>query len=124
MDGALGGDRDPGESAEQALANLASTPTGVLTFLVQDIVFHLEGKLVGAAIGTPASIGQSLHPTFLVAIEDFVASLTGDTKLPAQISHCLTGQPASHELHSLIHYRTLLPRHHFPPPLKKGKSVT
>jgi hypothetical protein len=57
MDGALGGDRDPGESAEQALANLARTPAGVLTFLIQDIVFHLEGKLVSVAIGTPASIG-------------------------------------------------------------------
>jgi hypothetical protein len=91
MDGAFGWDGGVGESAEQTLANLASTPAGVLTFHVQNIAFHLEGKLVGVAIGTPASIGQSLHPTFLVAIEDLVASLAGDTKLPAKISRRLAG---------------------------------
>src|SRR5208282_6141788 len=85
MDGAFGWDGDVGESAKEALANLACAPTGVLTLHVQNIVFHLEGKLVGVAIGTPASIGQSVHPTFLIAIEDFVAGLTGDTKLPAKI---------------------------------------
>src|ERR1700676_1098653 len=89
MDGAFGGDGDVGESAEEALANLAGTPAGVLTLHVQNIVFHLEGKLVGVAIGTPASSGQSLHPRFLAAIEDFVAGLTGDTKLPEKISHRL-----------------------------------
>ena len=57
MDGAFGWDGEVGESAKEALANLAGTPAGVLPFLVQDIVFHLEGKLVGVAIGTPASIG-------------------------------------------------------------------
>jgi hypothetical protein len=45
---------------------LRGTPAGVLTLHVQDIVFHLEGKLVGVAIRTRASIGQSLHPTFLL----------------------------------------------------------
>jgi len=91
MDGAFGWDGDVGESAKEALANLACAPTGVLTLHVQNIVFHLEGKLVGVAIGTPASIGQSVHPTFLIAIEDFIAGLTGDTKLPAKISHRLAG---------------------------------
>jgi len=30
MDGALGGDGDPGKSAEEALANLAGTPAAML----------------------------------------------------------------------------------------------
>jgi hypothetical protein len=81
----------PGESAEQALSNLAGTPAGVLTLHVQNIVFHLEGKLVGVTIRTPASIGQSLHPAFLVAVEDFGAGLAGDPKLPTKISHRLAG---------------------------------
>src|SRR6202795_5405984 len=85
MDGAFGWDGDVGESAKEALANLAGAPADMLTLHVQNIVFHLEGKLVGVAIVTPASIGQSFHPTFLGAIEDFVAGLTGDTKLPAKI---------------------------------------
>src|ERR1700689_3198782 len=91
MDGTFGGDGDVGESANEALANLACTPAGVLTLHVQNIVFHLKGKLVGVAIGAPASIGQSPPPTFRVAIEVFVASLTGDTKLPTKISHRLAG---------------------------------
>src|ERR1700688_5100464 len=80
MDGAFGGDGDVGESAKEALANLACAPAGVLTLHVQNIVFHLEGKLVGVAIGTPASIGQSLHRPFLVAFVDFVAGLRRYTK--------------------------------------------
>src|SRR6202047_3902556 len=89
MDGTFGGDGDVGESAKEALANLAGAPAGMLTLHVQNIVFHLEGKLVGIAIGTSASIGKSFQHTLLVAIEDFVAGLTGDTKLPAKISHRL-----------------------------------
>src|ERR1035438_2723787 len=84
MDGAFGWDGDVGESAEEALANLACAPAGVLTLHVQNIVFHLEGKLVGIAIGTPASIGQSLYPAFLVAVEDFVAGLARDSKLRSE----------------------------------------
>src|SRR3984957_2775707 len=91
MDGAFGWDGDVGESAKEALANLAGAPAGVLTLHVQNIVFHLEGKLVGIAIGATTSIGQSPHPTFLVTIEDFVAGLAGDTKLPEKISHPLAG---------------------------------
>src|ERR1022692_2650284 len=87
MDGTFGGDGDVGESTKEALANLACAPAGVLTLHVQNIVFHLEGKLVGIAIGTPASIGQSLHPTFRGAIEDFGARLGGDTNPPEKISH-------------------------------------
>jgi hypothetical protein len=70
IDGAFGGDGDSGESAEEALANLAGTPTRVLALHVQDVVLHLKGELMGIAVRASASVGQPLHPTLLVAIED------------------------------------------------------
>src|SRR6266567_5146804 len=112
MDGALGRDGNSGESAQEALANLAGTPARVLALHVQDEVFHLEGKLIRIAVGPSASVRQPLHPTLLVATEDFVACLARDPKLPAEIRHFLAGWPASHELQPFIHHRTLLPRHH------------
>src|SRR5437868_9059245 len=84
MDGALGRDGNSGESAQQALANLAGTPARVLALHVQDEVFHLEGKLMGIAVGPSAAVRQPLHPTLLVATEDFVAGLARDPKLPAR----------------------------------------
>src|ERR1700740_1321505 len=89
MDGALGGDRNSGESAQQALANLAGTPAGVVALHILDEVFHLEGKLIGIAIGASASVRQPLHPAFLVAVEDLVTRLARDPKLPAEIRHLL-----------------------------------
>jgi hypothetical protein len=77
MDLAFGGNLDTGEPPAQALPDLTSTPAGVLTLNVQDIVLHLEGKLMGIATRAPAPVGQSLNPAFLVAIEDLVACLTG-----------------------------------------------
>src|ERR1700740_527642 len=89
MDGALGGDWNSGGSAQQALANLAGTPAGVLALHIQDEVFHLEGKLIGIAVGPSASVRQPLHPAFLVAVEDLVTRLARDPKLPAEIRHLL-----------------------------------
>src|SRR6266403_1385222 len=81
----------PGESAQEALANLAGTPGRVLALHVQDEVFHLEGKLMRIAVGPSAAVRQPLHPTLLVATEDFVACLARDPKLPAEIRHLLAG---------------------------------
>src|SRR5947207_449070 len=91
MDGAFGRDLDAGESADQALADLAGAPTGVLTLYVENVVLHLKGELMSIAIGTPASIRQPLHPTFLIAIEDFIPGFAGDPELPAQFRHWLAG---------------------------------
>jgi hypothetical protein len=91
MDRAFGGVLDTGEPPDQALSDLAGTPAAVLALHVQDIVLHLGGKLMGIAIGTPASVGQPLHPAFLVAIEDLVTCLTGDPELPAQFRNGLAG---------------------------------
>src|SRR5215469_11607283 len=71
---------------------------------------------------TAATIREPLHATLLVAIEDFITGLTGDSKLAAEFRHWLSPQPPRHKLKSLIHHRTLLPRHHSLP--ERGKSVT
>ncbi len=91
MDGALGRDGNTGEPPQQALADLARTPAGVLTLDVQNVVLYLKRKLVGIAIRTPASVGEPLNAAFLVAIEDLVARLTGNAKLPAKFRHRLAG---------------------------------
>src|SRR5439155_25725427 len=97
MDGAFGGKGNLGEPTEQALANFASTPTGVLVLHVQNVVFHLEREFVGVAERTPASVGEPVNAAFLIAIEDLVTGLAGDSELPAQFRHWLAGEPASHE---------------------------
>src|SRR5215469_1699965 len=124
MDGAFGRNGDAGEPADQTLADLARTPTGVLMLHVQDVVLHLEGELIGVAIGAPAPVGQPLHPTFLVAIKDLVAGLAGDPELPAQLRHGLASYVSSHKLKPVVHYRTLLPRHRFHFLPSGGGSVT
>ena len=92
VDRTLRGDRNPRKSANQALANFASTPAGMLTLPVQDKVFHLKRKLVGVAIGTAAAVGEPLNAAFLITIEDLVAGLTGNPKLSAQFRHRLAGE--------------------------------
>src|SRR5207302_8788562 len=102
--------------------DFARTPAGVLTLDVQDVVLDLERKLVGIAIRASASVREPLHAAFLITIEDLIAGLARDSKLPAKFRHRLAGWPASYKLQSFIHYRTLLPRHHSLP--FAGKSVT
>ena len=58
VDGTFGRDGNAAEPAQQALTDFASTPAGVLVLYVQDEIFDLEPKLVGAAIGTSASIRE------------------------------------------------------------------
>src|SRR6266478_5648804 len=89
----LAGIGDTGEPADQALSDLTSTPGGVLALHVQDIVLHLKRKLVGIPIGTPASVGQPLNVTFLIAIEDLITRLAGDLKLSAEFRLRLAGEP-------------------------------
>src|SRR4029077_1092361 len=115
MDGAVGGDGDAREPADQALADFASTPAGVLLLHVQDKVLRLKRMLVGIAIGTAAPVGQSLSAALLIAIENLVACLARDSKLPAQFRHGLAGGGGSHKLKPFIHHRTLLPRYRFLP---------
>jgi len=121
MDGAFGGKWDVGEAAQQSLADFPSAPTGMLTLHIQDVVLHLKGQLIGIAIGASASVGEPVNAAFLIAIEDLVAGLARDPELSAQIPHGLARESASYELNSLIHDRTLLPRHSLSSP--KGEKV-
>ena len=91
MDGAVGRNFDPRKSAHQALANLSCTPGGVLALHVQDVVLHLKRQLVRIVMWTPASIRESLNAAFLIAVEDLVAGLTRNPKLPAKFRHRLAG---------------------------------
>jgi len=75
----------------KAFADLASAPARMLVLYVQDEVFDLKRKLVGVAIWTSASVGQPLKATFLIAIENLVAGLAGNAKLPAKFRHWLAG---------------------------------
>ncbi len=83
MDGALRRRLDIRETAQQALANFTSTPAGVLVLHLQDVVLHLERKLIGVAIGTAAPVGQPLHTALLITIKDLVAGLAGNPELAA-----------------------------------------
>jgi hypothetical protein len=74
-----------------ALANLSRTPGGVLALHVQDEVLYLERQLVGIVVGTSASVSESLNAAFLITVEDLVAGLTGNPKLPAKFRHRLAG---------------------------------
>src|SRR5882757_1554879 len=112
MDGTFRRDGNIGEAAQQALTDFASTPAGVLVLYVQDEVFDLEWQPVGVAIRASASVREPLHAASLVTIDNLIAGLAGDAKLPAKFRHGLAGEPASHKLQPFIHYRTLLPRHH------------
>jgi len=91
MDGTFRWDGNTGESAQQALPDFASTPAGVLTLYVQDEVFDLERKAVGVAIRTSASVREPLQAAFLITIENLIAGLAGDAKLPAKFRHRLAG---------------------------------
>src|SRR5712691_3379928 len=85
MDGALDRDGDAGKPAEQAFANFASTPTGVLALHVQDEIFHLKGKLIRVPIRAAAPVGQPLQAAFLITIENLVAGLAGNPELSAEL---------------------------------------
>src|ERR1700730_18031521 len=96
MNGAFSGDRSAGEPADQTFPDFASHPAGVLVLHVQDVVLHVEGKLVGVAIGASAPVRQPFDPAFLVATEDLIAGLAGDAQLPAELGHRLP-RPAAGE---------------------------
>src|SRR6266853_559863 len=87
------------ENLRRRRSRILRTPARVLALHVQDEVFHLEGKLMRIAVGPSASVRQPLYPTLLVAIEDFVARLARDPKLPAEIRHLLAGEPRTAAFH-------------------------
>src|ERR1700730_7319582 len=107
MDRAFGRQWDVGEAAQQPLADFASTPAGMFVADIQNVILHLKGKLVSVAIGTPPSVGQPLHPTSRIPIEDLVDVRARIADLRPQSIMGLASQSPSHELNSFIHDRTL-----------------
>src|SRR5260370_15421074 len=116
MEGAVGRDPDIAvQSANQELANLASSPMRVLALEGDDQALDLGWQLVGVAHGAARAIRQRFDPAILVALEDLVAGLAGDPELPADLRHRFAIEQFRHKPQALIHYRTLLPRHkHLP----------
>jgi hypothetical protein len=93
MNGAFGGDLDAGESADERLADFASTPTVVLAFHVENRILHLKRKLMSIAVGASTSIRQPLEAAFLIAIENLVTPTAQASMWIAavnQIRNCLT----------------------------------
>src|SRR6516225_6655256 len=122
MDRTFSRNFDARESSCKTLSDFTGTPARVLLLHMENIVLYLKRQLVRIVMGSSAAVGQSLHPTFLVAIEDLVTGFAGDAELPAQFRHRLARDPATHKLNSFVHNRTFLPRHSLPPLFKKGKK--
>src|SRR5437588_4327624 len=121
MDGALGRDADIAvQSANQELANLASTPMGFLALQGDNQALDLGWQLVGIAHGAARAIRQRFAPAMLVALEDLAAGLAGDPELPADLRHRFAIEQFRHKPQALVHHRTLLPRHRHLP-LEGGK---
>src|SRR5438105_11187283 len=96
MDGALGRDADIAvQSANQELANLASTPMRLLALEGDDQALNPGWRLVGVAHRTTRAIRQRFDPAMLVALEDLVGGLLGDAEIPPQSRHDLPALQAA-----------------------------
>jgi hypothetical protein len=84
---------------------------GLVLLAAQDQRLNLRRKLVGMPVRAPRSIGQPVQADIVVARQDLVAGLAGDTELPAQARHLLAIQQPGYELQTLIHGFTRLPGH-------------
>ena len=76
-----------------------------------DQLLDLERPLVDLPVGPSRAIGQSFQAAILVAAEDLVAGLSGNTELTAQPGHLLTIEQTGNKSETFFHFMTLLPRH-------------
>src|SRR5437899_3119897 len=111
-----------GKATQQAFADLACAPVGLLPFEVQNGGLYLLGQLIAVTPGPAGTVRQSFQTGFFVAVKDLIAGLARDSELSTESRHFFSVQQASHKANTFIHNRTLLPRHHSLP--LKGKSVT
>src|SRR5258708_5082694 len=103
------------QPTDQKITDLAGAPMRLIAFEADDQAFDLSRKLVGVTHGPPPPIAQRLEPVFLVAVIDLVAGLARDTKLATDLAHRLAVQQPGDKPQTLVHHRTLLPRHrHLP----------
>src|ERR1700689_1045535 len=89
MHGADGRQRYAQAQAFDLLADLGSTPAGVLSAQLHDQGLDLEGQAVGLPIRPSGSIREPVQTAVLVPGVDLVASLARDIKLAAQPRHPL-----------------------------------
>ena len=121
VDRALGRNADVAvQSADQELADLASTPMRLVTLGRDDQALELMRQLVGVANRPARTVGQGLETVFLIALKDLVAGLARDAERATDLAHRFAVQQLSDKPQALVHYRTLLPRHRHLP-LEGGK---
>src|SRR6201988_667626 len=112
MDRAVGRNADVAvQSADQTLADLTGTPMGILALGRDDQGLDLLRQLVGVANRPTRTIGQGLQTVFLVALEDLVAGLARNAERATDLAHRFAVQQLSDKPQTLVHHRTLLPRH-------------
>src|SRR5688500_20180217 len=109
-----------GQPPDQQLADLPGAPMRLVLLGCDDHSLDLIGQLVGVAHRTTRAIGKRLQAVILVPVENFVAGLSGYPERPAHLAHSFPVKQTRHETKTLLHYRTLLPRHqHLPPKSEK-----
>src|SRR5882762_11929363 len=90
VDGAASGNLNlTGKTTQQAFADLACAPVRLLPFELEDGGLHLLGQLVGVTPGSARTVRQRFQTGFFVAIENLVAGLARDSKLPTKRRHFL-----------------------------------
>jgi hypothetical protein len=111
MHGADGGQAHAQSQALDPLADLRSTPAGVLPTKLNDQRLHPLGHAVSLSVGSPGAICQALKAQVLVALVELMARLARDVELAAQRRHLLPLEQSGDETQPLIHLLTLLPGH-------------
>ena len=121
VDGACGGDPDiAGEAPDQQLADFPGAPVWLVLFQAHDHGLDRRGQLVGVAHRAARAVAQGLQALFLVAVEDFVAGLSGYPERPAGFAHTLAIKQTGDKSKTFFHDRTLFPRHQHP--LRNGEK--
>jgi len=111
VDGADGGRLDHGIQLDQFVADLRGTPGAVFLPDPDDGLLDLERQLVGMAVGASRPVLEPTNAAVLVPIEDLVAGLSRNTKIPAHHGHFLALEDSGHKSESFVHTVTLFPGH-------------
>src|SRR5512139_3935085 len=78
------------QSPQQALANLPSSPGWPLAPGCNDRRLQLLRQLVSVTERPTRAVAQALQPAFPIALNNLVARLPRNAKLPAQRSHAFS----------------------------------
>src|SRR5690606_10736837 len=109
----------PGKPAHQQLADLPGTPVRFVPLRLHDQPLDLRRQLVGIADWAPRAVAKRVHSLLPVPVPDLVAGLAGDAEFPAHPAHAVALQKTADKTNSLVHNRTLLPRHQHLPKSEK-----